>query len=192
MVFDLIITLLKNMSVIAVFAYLLSRTEIFKKIIYERSSWKIKLFLITFFGTLSALGTYLGVYLFDAYANIRAIGAVVAGLLGGPVVGLGAGLIGGLHRYALGGFTAFACAVGTTTSGLLAGLVRKYRPFNKIDAKYAFYLGILIEIIEMGYVLFLSHPFVAAQKLVKVIAIPMILNNALGISIFINILQTTR
>jgi LytS/YehU family sensor histidine kinase len=180
------------MSVIAVFAYLLSRTEIFKKIIYERSSWKIKLFLITFFGTLSALGTYLGVYLFDAYANIRAIGAVVAGLLGGPVVGLGAGLIGGLHRYALGGFTAFACAVGTTTSGLLAGLVRKYRPFNKIDAKYAFYLGILIEIIEMGYVLFLSHPFVAAQKLVKVIAIPMILNNALGISIFINILQSTR
>jgi len=192
MIFDLLITLLQNMSVIAVFAYLLSRTEIFKKVVYEQSSPRIKIFLIIFFGLLSALGTYLGVYIFGAYANIRAIGAVVAGLLGGPIVGLTTGLIGGLHRYTLGGFTAFACAVGTTSSGLTAGLVRKYRSFKQINATFAFGLGILIMVIEMIYVLFLSESFVDAQRLVKVIALPMILNNALGIAIFINILKTTK
>ncbi|SJZ54503.1 two-component system, LytT family, sensor histidine kinase LytS [Selenihalanaerobacter shriftii] len=192
MVFKILITLLQNMSVVAVFAYLLSRTELFKKIVYEQSSPQIKLFLVITFGGLSALGTYMGVYIFDAYANIRAIGAVVAGLLGGPLVGLGAGLIGGIHRYTLGGFTAFACAVGTSTSGLISGLVRKYRSFNKIDAKFAFYLGIVVEAIEMGYVLLLSDPFVTAQKLVKVITLPMLLNNALGIAIFINILKSTK
>lgn len=180
------------MSVIAVFAYLLSRTDTFKKVIYEESSLKIKFFLILFFGTLSALGTFLGVYIFNAYANIRAIGVVVAGFLGGPIVGLGAGLIGGLHRYTLGGFTAFACAVGTITSGLIAGLLRKYHSFDQINTGFAFWVGIGVEIIEMGYVLFLSTPFAEAQQLVTVIAVPMILNNAIGIAIFVNILQTAK
>lgn len=180
------------MSVIAVFAYLLSRTDTFKKIVYGEPSLKIKFFLILFFGILSALGTFLGVYIFNAYANIRAIGVVVAGFLGGPFVGLGAGLIGGLHRYTLGGFTAFACAIGTITSGLIAGLTRKYRSFDQINTELAFWVGIGVEIIEMGYVLFLSTPFAEAQQLVTVIAVPMILNNAIGIAIFVNILQTAK
>lgn len=44
MILDLLITLLKNMSVIAVFAYLLSRTDTFKKIVYGEPSLKIKFF----------------------------------------------------------------------------------------------------------------------------------------------------
>ena len=57
------------------------------------------------------------------YANTRAIGAVLAGVVGGPVLGAAVGFTGGLHRYALGGFTAFSCGVSTTAEGLLGGLV---------------------------------------------------------------------
>ncbi|MBM7623838.1 sensor histidine kinase [Sporohalobacter salinus] len=192
MILELLITLLKNMAVVVVFAYLLSRSNSFKKVVYEESSLQIKVFLIIFFGILSALGTFLGVNIFDAYANIRAIGAVVAGFLGGPLVGIGAGLIGGLHRYTLGGFTAFACAVGTISSGLIAGVIRNYRSFDQINTKFAFWVGMVLEIIEMGYVLFLSHPTAQAQRLVAVISAPMILNNAIGIAIFVNILQSAK
>ena len=81
------------------------------------------------------MGTYLGIIIMDAYANIRGIGAMLGGLLGGPIVGVGAGLIGGIHRYSLGGFTALACAVGTTTSGLIGGFFYKKYRSNEINFK---------------------------------------------------------
>ncbi|MFO7819491.1 MAG: sensor histidine kinase, partial [Halanaerobacter sp.] len=138
---------------------------------------------------LSLLGTYLGIEIQGAYANIRAIGAVVGGFLGGPIVGIGAGLIGGLHRFFLGGFTSFACALATSLAGLIGGLVYYYRPLNRISLKEAFSVGVIVEVIEMAFVLIFSEPYSAAYGLVKVIALPMIFSNALGIVLFVDILQ---
>jgi len=189
---SLLFDLIKNMAVIAVAAQLLiMETDIFSQVINRRAKLKSKIFLIIFFGLLSILGTYLGIYIHDAYANIRAIGAVVGGLLGGPLVGLLAGLIGGLHRYFLGGFTAFACALSTTLAGLIGGIIYYYRPFDKISLSMAFLLGVMIEVLEMGLVLILSHPYGQAYELVRIIALPMILSNSLGITLFINVLHNS-
>ncbi len=187
---NLLFNLIKSMAVVGSFAYLLAlETNLFSQLINRRAKVKTKIFLIIFFGLLSLSGTYLGVYIHDAYANIRAIGAIVGGLIGGPVVGLFAGLIGGLHRYFLGGFTAVSCALSTTLVGVVGGIVYYYRPFNKINLLESFLLGVVVESLEMIVVLFLSKPYSHAYELVRIISLPMILSNALGITFFISILQ---
>lgn len=190
---ELLFNLIKSMAVVAVAAQLLvMETDIFSQINSRQLQKKYKIFLIIFFGLLSLLGTYLGIYIHGAYANIRAIGAVVGGLIGGPVVGLFAGLIGGFHRYYLGGFTAFACALSTTLAGLIGGIISYYRPYDKISLVESFTLGVVLETIEMILVLYLSPPYSEALELVKIIALPMIVSNALGIMLFINILQNNQ
>ena len=187
---NLLFTLIKSMSVIAVAAYLLGlETNLFNKLFNQRPKWQTKAFLVIFFGILSLSGTYLGIEIQGAYANIRAIGAVIAGLLGGPIVGTLAGLIGGLHRFLLGGYTAFACALSTVLAGLIGGIVYKYRPLNRIGLREGFSVGVIVEVLEMSFVLILSNPYSEALALVKTIALPMILSNALGIVLFIDILQ---
>lgn len=126
-ILELLFTLFKSMSVIATFAYVLSRFNSIKHILNNKFNKYEKIFLTLFFALLSIIGTFLGIIVLDAYANIRAIGALMAGLMGGPIVGIVAGLIAGLHRFSLGGFTSLACAIGTTSSGLIGGLfAQKY------------------------------------------------------------------
>lgn len=191
-ILELLFTLFKSMSVIVTFAYILSRLSSVKHIFSDNFNKYEKVFLTIFFAVLSMMGTFLGIIIMDAYANIRAIGALMAGLLGGPAVGITAGLIAGLHRFSLGGFTALACAVGTTTTGLIGGLFyQKYRR-NEINFKNGFLIGAFALIIEMIIVLIFSRPITQAFELVGIIAIPMILSNSLGIAIFISILNKVK
>ena len=75
---NLLFNLIKSMAVVGLFAYLLVlETDLFSQLINRQTKFKTKLFLIIFFGLLSLSGTYLGVYIQGAYANIRAIGAIV-------------------------------------------------------------------------------------------------------------------
>ncbi|WP_027340282.1 LytS/YhcK type 5TM receptor domain-containing protein [Halonatronum saccharophilum] len=187
---ELLISLIKSMAVVALFAHLLVLdTKIFPQLINRRAKKETKLFLILFFGALSISGTYLGAYIYGAYANIRAIGAIVGGLLGGPVVGVLAGVIGGGHRYFLGGFTALPCALATIIAGLIGAIAYYYRPFNKISLKESFFLGVIVLVIEMLLVLLLSDPYEQALKLVLTIFLPMVLSNAFGITLFIHVLH---
>jgi len=66
--------------------------------------------LIIIFGAISIFGTFSGIEVFGSMANVRDLGPMVAGLIGGSVMGLGAGIVGGLYRLSLGGFTAVPCA----------------------------------------------------------------------------------
>ena len=191
-VLNLALILLKNMSVIITFAYFLSRVQYLKKLLAFPFTLKEKTFFVLFFGLLSLIGTYLGIYILDAYANIRGIGAMMGGLLGGPVVGLLAGMIGGLHRYTLGGFTALACAIGTTSTGLIGGLFHKKYIKGKIDYGNGFLIGFMALSLEMGIVILFSRPLTQALELVRIIGLPMVLSNAFGIAIFINILNKIK
>ena len=191
-IIELLFTLFKSMSVIVTFAYILSRLNSVKQIFTDDFNKYKKIFLIVFFAVLSILGTFLGIIIMDAYANIRAIGALMGGLLGGPIVGITAGLIAGLHRFSLGGFTALACAVGTTTSGLIGGLFYKKYRNNEINFKNGFLIGAFALTVEMIIVIIFSRPITQALELVRIIALPMILSNSLGIAIFISILNKVK
>lgn len=95
-------------------AFLLSHSGLFQRLTGRQAGWRGRVLLALFGGALAIGGTYWGIPIQSALANTRVIGAMTAGLLGGPAVGLAAGLIGGLHRYTLGGFTALACGLSTT------------------------------------------------------------------------------
>lgn len=191
-VIALLFNLFKSMSVIATFAYILSRINSIKDIFTKDFSKYEKIFLTIFLAILSIMGTYLGIVIMDAYANIRGIGALLAGMIGGPAVGITTGLIAGLHRFSLGGFTALACAIGTTSTGLIGSFFHRKYLDDKINFKNAFLTGCLALSIEMIIVVAFSRPLSQAIELVKIIALPMILSNSMGIAIFISILNKVK
>ncbi|MGE5483965.1 MAG: LytS/YhcK type 5TM receptor domain-containing protein [Ignavibacteriales bacterium] len=199
MLSHLFFTLAQEMSVIAVLAFITGRTAPFKHALDRRLTTRDKVVLIVFFGLLSIVGTYTGIRVRIspttegwAVANTRAIGAISAGLLGGPVVGLLAGFIGGFHRYSIGGFTALACGLSTTFEGLLGGLAHRALRGSDISGKIGVALGVAGELAQMLIIVSVARPVAEALSLVKVIILPMTVVNAIGVGIFITIIQMTR
>lgn len=188
---NMLFSLVKNMSVIVTFAYILSKNVTFHHII-ERQNRHWKLYLILFCIPLAIAGTFLSIRILDAYANIRSIGAIVGGIYGGPLVGVMIGVFAGLHRWSLGGFTAFACAVGVVSSGLIGGLYHRRRSGENPTTSGAMLVAAVALVIEMGIVIFLSRPLGQAVDLVQIITIPMTLSNILGVGIFVNIVEGAR
>ncbi|HUH66743.1 MAG TPA: sensor histidine kinase [Syntrophales bacterium] len=189
---ELLFHLIQAMSVFLVIAYLYCKSPWFKPLTTESLRTRDKVYLYFFFSAVSILGTYLGIPIQDAIANTRAIGPVLAGIIGGPLLGTAVGLTGGLHRYSLGGFTAFSCGLSTTVEGAIGGFVhlylrRKGKTDLVFDPKVAFATTFLAEMVQMAIILLVSRPYADALALVKVIAIPMIFSSSAGTALFISI-----
>ncbi|WP_316975670.1 sensor histidine kinase [Shumkonia mesophila] len=194
---DVIISLLQQMSVYLVVAYLFSKTPILKSLFAVSMRLPPKATIYVVFSGFCILGTYFGLELLDAIVNTRAIGAVLGGLLGGPVIGLLVGFTGGLHRYTLGGFTDLACGLSTTAEGLLGGLACLYlRRRGRVNALFnpwtAFAVTLVAEGVQMGIILLVAQPFERALALVEVIAAPMILANSAGAALFMSMIRDQR
>lgn len=193
----LVFTLLQQMSVFLVIAYLFSKSPAFRTLTGESLRPRQKLILYVIFSGFSIMGTYFGLPVQGAIANTRAIGAVLAGLIGGPLLGTAVGLTAGLHRFALGGFTAFACGVSTTIEGLVGGLVHLYlvrRGTSEqiFSPKIALATTFVAELLQMLIILLLARPLDEAWSLVKVIALPMMCANSVGAALFISMMRDQK
>jgi two-component system LytT family sensor kinase len=193
----LIGSLMQQMCVYLVVAYLLSKTPLFAPLMQVTVRLPDKLVCYLVFSGFCIMGTYLGFQIEGAIANTRAIGAVLGGLLGGPEVGLLVGLTGGIHRYSMGGFTAPACAVSTTLEGLIGGLLhlyllRRHRADRLLHPIIAFGTTLFAEIGQMLVILAMARPFDQATRLVAHIALPMILTNAFGAALFMRLILDRR
>lgn len=186
----LLFDLMQRMSLAAIVAFVLSQTSIFRRIVYKQLTWRNGLFITLVFGMMGIFGTYAGVPVYDALANSRVVGVMVAGFIGGPVVGIATGLLAGGHRYFLGGFTALSCALSSVCEGLLAGCVHHYYPRKPVPWWLAFIGGFVGEAMQMGIILLTAKPYELAYSLVNRIAVPMIIVNALGIAIMMLIIKT--
>lgn len=146
--------------------------------------------MVLLFSVFTILGTYNGNIVFQSFANLRAMGAITAGLFGGPVVGVLTGAIAGGHRYLIdvGGFSAVPCALATFLEGTAAGLYAWRYPTRSMDWRTAFLLAAIGETVHMLLVLGLSRPLQQAVELVSVIGLPMILINSVGASFFVQAL----
>ena len=193
----LVFDLMQQMSVFLVIAYLFTKTPAFRTLTSEAFGLRQKVVLYIAFSTFSILGTYFGLPIQDAIANTRAIGAVLAGIIGGPLLGTAVGFTGGLHRFTLGGFTAFSCGVSTTVEGLLGGLVHLYLvrrgSHDRLFSPWvALSVTFVAEALQMLIILLLSKPFENALSLVSVIAVPMTLANSIGAALFVSIIRDQR
>lgn len=154
-------------------------------------SWRATALLVVLFSLFTILGTYNGNIVFQSFANLRAMGAVTAGLFGGPVVGALTGLIAGGHRYLIdiGGFSAVPCGLATLLEGVAAGLFAWRFPSRSLDWGTAMIFAAVGEVAHMGLVLGLAHPYEQAADLVEVIGLPMILINGVGAALFVQALR---
>ncbi|PKH07056.1 sensor histidine kinase [Moritella sp. Urea-trap-13] len=194
---DLIPSLLQQMCVYLVFAYLLSKTPIFMPLLNISSRWEHKLSCYVLFSIFCIMGSYFGLQYEGAIANTRAIGAVMGGLFGGPVVGLAVGMTGGIHRYFMGGFTDVACAISTSVEGLIGGLLHIYLlRNNKINYLFkpqvVFLVTLVAELTQMAIVLVVAEPYEQAYSLVREVALPMITANTIGAVLFMSIIEDRK
>lgn len=193
----LVFELLQQMAMIIVIAYLFSKSPAMNYLTGERLGQREKLILYIVFSLFSILGTYTGLPIQGAIANTRAIGAVLAGLIGGPMLGASVGMTAGLHRFSLGGFTAFSCGVSTTVEGLIGGLVHLYlvkknKPEQIYHPALALAATFVAEVFQMLIILALSRPLTDAVALVQVIALPMICANSVGAALFISMVRDQK
>ncbi|MDB1123077.1 sensor histidine kinase [Vibrio algarum] len=194
---ELILSLLQQMCVYLVLAYMLSKTPVFLPLLNISNRLENKLNCYVIFSLFCVMGTYFGLQINDAIANTRAIGAVMGGIFGGPIVGFAVGFTGGIHRYTLGGFTDIACAISTTAEGVIGGvlhsyLVKKNKPEQLFNPSVVFSITLFAEIIQMLILLIVAKPFDQAYTLVSAIAAPMIIANSVGAALFMSILQDRK
>lgn len=192
-IMELILSLLQQMCVYLMLAYMLSKTPLFLPLLTISRRLDHKLATYVLFSLFCILGTYFGLQIDDAIANTRAIGAVMGGLFGGPVVGFAVGFTGGIHRYTLGGFTDLACAISTTAEGLIGGLLHSIllsRDKKDLLFRPSIVLAITLfaELVQMVIILLVAEPYEKAHALVSTIAAPMIIANSVGAALFMSIL----
>lgn len=181
---SVLLTLIEKICVIAVAAYLITRTRSFSEILDGRLTAKNQAVMVLIFGAFSVFGTVSGVEVFGVVANVRDLGPVIGGLVGGPVVGLGASLIGGGYRFLQGGFTGLACSIATILAGSLAGLVYILNRRRFVGVVGAVILSALFESLHMLLVLLIAEPQTEAVLVVRATAGPMIVSNSVGAFIF--------
>jgi sigma-B regulation protein RsbU (phosphoserine phosphatase) len=182
-IFETLIALVELMAVIAVVAYLVSRTNWFFDLCNRKITLRNGLLIVGIFGAMSILGNYSGVEIRGAIANVRDLGPMIAGLVGGPIVGLATGLIGGAYRYSIGGFTAVPCSLATVLSGLFGGLVWIWKK-KLIGFLWATLFVFLVETFHMALVLAIARPFSEALAVVQVVYLPMTIGNCTGMAVF--------
>jgi len=188
--FGLVGNLINSLGYIITIAFFLSRARGFKRVIKKEKYKKIDMVLLSLiFSVLAIGGTYMGTDYNGAIANTRNISVVVAAIIGGPMVGFITGLTAGVHRIIIDpyGVTSIPCGIATFLGGWGLGYLKKLN----IKKKYllGFISGIIIENVSMGMILIISKPFYLALNIVETIYFPMVLVNALGVSIVILITE---
>lgn len=178
-----------NIALLVLAANLLQKFRIIQDIILqEKRSMASQVLLAVIFGGLIILSTCMakdvGVY----SLNTRAIGAMSAGLLGGPIVGLYASLIGAVHAYLFSSSQSFAMAAAFSTMlfGLLGGGFYPYFQRGKWKYRDLFVLACFAEICDMVCLLRVVSPVQKALETIFEISLPMIFINAAGLLIFIS------
>lgn len=190
-VFGILWALIERACLVLVVFLMLFHLKFFKRMAKQKTNITDQLILSILFGGFALYGTYSGIQTSGAIANIRNVGPMMGGLMGGPMVGLGAGLIGGIHRYLMGGFTALPCAIGTVLSGLTAGILLILCKRN-IGIWKPTLFAFFMEAADMLLILLIAQPFGNTLKLVSIIATPMILADTFAIAVFAFLLRDMK
>ncbi len=187
---EIIKSIVLNIGFLVILAQILARVKLVKKYIVREKHKTIEyIILIGIFGGISVISTYTGYGVNGAIANTRVIGVMAGGFIGGPIVGIGASIIGSIHRYAIdmNGFTAIPCAISTLIEGLISAVTAKQVKKNKYRSLDLFTITFIAELMQMIVILIFAKPYHDAVELVRVIAVPMVFFNPLGMVFFVGV-----
>lgn len=207
--FSLFILLLERVGLIIIVAYLLMNVPYFKKMMSERLNLSSQIQLLIVFGLFAAVSNFTGVEIRNneilssqifskisddaVIANTRVLTISVAGLIGGPVVGIGVGIVSGITRYLIGGVDAYTYVISSTLIGLTSGYFGYHAMTNNRypNVLTGVILGAIMEVIQMICIIVFATNTEYALDIVKLIALPMIMINSLGVAIFLSIIIST-
>lgn len=181
-----------TLAVILLIAAFLGNSDSIQNLLKSKKIWKYSILSGVLGGAFGIYGNVSGFELNGAIISVRDIGPMLAGFIGGPLGGVIAGLIAGIHRLTMGGITAQACVVATCCIGLICGIISKRwhgfmkKPYN------ALLLAACMEAFHLCVVLIMVKPFATALDIVKQIALPFIVINALGFMLMIAIINYTE
>ncbi|WP_294063861.1 sensor histidine kinase [uncultured Fusobacterium sp.] len=191
MLFKLLSHLFNNLGYIIAIAFFFTKLKRAKDIFTHKKYSKKDVFILScFFSILAIIGTYTGADYRGAIVNVRNIGVVVGGILAGPEVGILSGFIAGLHRLFIDAdpITTIPCATATMIGGFITAYL--YKKCNEKNFYlYGFLGGFLVENLSMFLILVMGKDFELAKDIVSNIYFPMILANAVGVSIVLLIIQ---
>ena len=185
-----------TLAVILVIAAFIGGSELLPKFLGSKISWKYSIFFGVLGGVFGIYGTMSGLELNGAIISVRDIGPMLAGFTGGPLGGLIAGVIAGAHRFFVGStasmtarLVTYACIIATVCIGLICGVLS--RKFHEMLKKpwWALLTGTVMEIFHLSLVLLIVKPFETALDIVKTIALPFILVNAVGFTLMITMIS---
>ena len=185
-----------TLAIILVIAAFLGGSDLMNRFIGKKANWKFWLLSGVLGGVFGIYGTISGLELNGAIISVRDIGPMLAGFTGGPLGGLVAGVIAGVHRYFAGStatqttiLVTYACITATVCIGVICGLLTKRFHDRMIKPWLAFIIGAAMEIFHLSLVLLIVKPFSAALDIVKAIALPFILVNAVGFTLMISMIE---
>lgn len=206
---SLILPLLERVGLIILLANLLMISPFYKKMMHHRETVSVRCWLIVTFSIFAIISNFTGVVVsyftniqlgnalvlgsHASIANTRTLTIGMSGLIGGPFVGIFVGLISGTVRWFQGGSVPYTYFISSVLIGLLSGLVGQ-ASLNKKTYPAIWQgslCGILMEIVQMLCIFLFLPDKHQALDLIKIIAIPMVLVNALGTGIFLSIILGT-
>lgn len=183
----------RNVAVIVVLAYPLTRYSAIQRALSMILSSKDRLALVCVFGALSICGNLTTTDVFNkAILNSGLIGPVLGGVIAGPVVGVFSGLLGGVHRLTMGGFTALADLLSMLLGGVLGGAFFWRFQQNRMNFLCSFSAGLLASILNQLLILLVAEPAILAVTFVKWTGIVTVILNAFGTGIFTSIVHNVQ
>lgn len=163
---------------------------------YNLPFWVRQIIIGIIFGALSVCATEFGVECRGATANVRDAAPLIAGLIFGGPAGIIAGTIGGVERFIAawwgrGFITQWACSISTILAGVYAALLRKFMFEDKRPTfGLATAIAVVMEVFHFTLVFLTNmNNTVEIMVIIKALALPMIIANAVAVGLATGIVQ---
>ena len=206
MLLDVIYSICFNICLLVVLAFMMTKMDFVQRLLLNEeggseegrgeSVWQRiweKVLLGVIFGVFCIISDYIGIQVTGALPNARVIGVLSAGFLGGPVSGFITTMIAATHRYLI--FPERISTVACVLSAIIHGIIGSFIGWKKKgNRQYSntFLLGVtfISEMIHIVLILLLTRPFDAAVEIVKIVIVPMVIINSVGMVIFFNVFKS--
>jgi LytS/YehU family sensor histidine kinase len=202
-----LVRLLEKAAVLTAVAFLISLFGPFQRLLVGGVSWRRQVALAVVFGLLALWGTHLGFGWRGLNPNMRAVGVIIAGFVGGPVVGVTIGLFAGSYTAIVsGGEVAPLLVLASVMDGALAAawVYWERRRLKLMDAPpvqlltslsvgRAFIVAVLIQsvhLVTIGAILLVWRPgFLTRDPQQYLAFLPEVLGSATGVALFLLVLR---